>query len=144
MLQKQFEENKGRCGLCGDAWDLPEPRPHEDGGRFGRGYISAEYLIGDIVDITVNITANHHGWFEMRLCPHDNIKEPVTQQCLDDHVLLLADADTPLSAGMTRYHLGNRSGIITVQMKLPDRLSCEKCVLQWKYRAGNITFLGPT
>lgn len=37
--------------------------------------------------MTVEITANHNGWFEFRLCPHNDPSTPVTQDCLDQHLL---------------------------------------------------------
>ena len=40
--------NKGRCGECGDPWDLPRPRPNESGGTFGTGIISRAYRQADV------------------------------------------------------------------------------------------------
>ena len=41
------------------------------------------YQQGDIVDVTVEITAAHLGYFEFRLCPWNNVHEPITHECLD-------------------------------------------------------------
>ncbi|KAK3093828.1 hypothetical protein FSP39_020701 [Pinctada imbricata] len=136
-FSRQFERNGGKCGVCGDAWDLPMPRPHEDGGEFGQGYVAGDYTAGDVINIVVNITANHYGWFELRLCPQDDPSRPLTQDCLDNNLLTLFESDSPHSTGMTRYYLGEGRGTINVTSKLPDDITCEKCVLQWKYKAGN-------
>ena len=31
---RQWTKNGGKCGECGDAWDMPRPRPGERGGRW--------------------------------------------------------------------------------------------------------------
>lgn len=59
MLQVQHDINGGRCGVCGDDWRLPEPRPHERGGRFGRGVVTADYSEGQVVPVTIRLSANH-------------------------------------------------------------------------------------
>jgi len=56
-----WKVNGGKCGECGDAWDLPEPRPHEYGGQWGQGLIVRSYLPGSKIKIRVEITASHMG-----------------------------------------------------------------------------------
>ena len=82
----QYDLNDGRCGVCGDPWS-DQPREHEAGGKFANGIITRSYDIGQVVTIGVQITANHLGWMEFRLCPHDDPTTPVTQDCLDNHLL---------------------------------------------------------
>ena len=36
----------GKCGVCGDAYGDVEPRQHEDGGKYGKGIITAQYQSG--------------------------------------------------------------------------------------------------
>ncbi|KAE8743586.1 hypothetical protein FOCC_FOCC010833 [Frankliniella occidentalis] len=36
-FSRQWQRNKGRCGVCGDPWDTPQPRLHEAGGKYGTG-----------------------------------------------------------------------------------------------------------
>ena len=36
----------GKCGVCGDAYGDVEPRQHEDGGKYGKGIITAQYQPG--------------------------------------------------------------------------------------------------
>ncbi|GFS93653.1 chitin-binding type-4 domain-containing protein, partial [Nephila pilipes] len=45
----QWQRNGGKCGVCGDAWHLPKPRPNEDGGVYGRGIIVRNYNPGLVV-----------------------------------------------------------------------------------------------
>ena len=47
----QWEQNEGQCGVCGDAYHLKTPRPHEAGGEYAKGIISRYYTSGQV---TVN------------------------------------------------------------------------------------------
>ena len=38
----------GMCGVCGDEWGIPPPRPHELGGRWGSGGVVQTYLPGQV------------------------------------------------------------------------------------------------
>ena len=62
-------ENGGRCGVCGDPWDARRPRPGEAGGLLGRGVTTRVYRPGQTVSLSVDITANHRGYFQFRVCP---------------------------------------------------------------------------
>jgi len=124
--------NNGRCGECGDTWSLPRPRANDEGGTYGRGIISQNYKMGSYVRMSVLITANHMGYFEFRLCTEkQSINQLVTQECLDKNLLRLAD-------GTTRYYLpDSRVGYRDLLVKLPNGVTCEYCVVQWTYVAGN-------
>ncbi|KAF8764483.1 hypothetical protein HNY73_022549 [Argiope bruennichi] len=60
----QWQRNGGKCGICGDAWDAPKPRPNEAGGIYGKGIIVRNYKPGQEVKSIVELTANHKGFFE--------------------------------------------------------------------------------
>ena len=55
------QTNGGKCGLCGDPVTDPEPRAHEDGGKWGKGIIVAQYFSGQVVNTRILITAHHKG-----------------------------------------------------------------------------------
>lgn len=126
----QFGKNDGKCGICGDPYD--GYRESEAGGPFAQGIITRTYKTGGILNVLVQITANHKGYFEFHLCPHNNPKRRVTQECLDRYPLRLLD-------GKTKYFLENylSHSNFTLSLILPSRLTCTQCVLQWKYTAGN-------
>jgi len=44
------------------------------------------------VEIGVELTANHQGYFEFRLCAHNMANAPETDECFDRHLLIRADA----------------------------------------------------
>lgn len=130
---RQWSKNHGRCGVCGDPWDIPRPRPNEAGGTWGTGVISKVYRQGQIITATVQLTANHMGWFEFRLCPNNNPKQYVKQSCLNKHVLKLVDYPG------TKYRIKHKeTGLFSVRLQLPKNLICSQCVVQWHYTTGNI------
>ena len=69
---RQWQRNGGRCGVCGDAWDQPQPRAGEGGGVYGKGVLVRSYARGQRITVSAQITANHKGYFEFRLCPQVN------------------------------------------------------------------------
>jgi len=124
--------NQGRCGVCGDEWSMPTPRLHEDGGKYGTGLVVRKHLQGSEISVTVDITAHHKGWFEFKVCPIVEGKE-VTQECLDQYPLYINEANG------TRYHLppGSTVGIYKFIVRLPEKLTCDRCFFQWHYTCGN-------
>lgn len=160
----QWVQNEGRCGICGDAHHLEEPRPHEAGGEYAKGTIVRHYQVGQVklapqdlsfsclhyqmpfynvlsmsvqlftrlplafapfridsiaiaemkrkpfkrqlfkrlsrtrgtlsarvlklllvqeIDVEVELTSNHQGYFEMYVCPNNNPSVEATQECFD-------------------------------------------------------------
>ncbi|XP_071447948.1 uncharacterized protein [Hetaerina americana] len=135
-FSRQWQRNGGKCGVCGDPWDAPQPRAHEAGGKYAQGVIVRSYKMGSVVPIRVELTSNHKGYFEFRLCPQNNHRREATQTCLDKYLLNRAD-----SIGGTKVFPGTEGGggnrIFEVRYRLPDGLTCSQCVLQWRYIAGN-------
>lgn len=43
----QWEQNDGKCGVCGDAYNAA-PRQHEAGGEYAKGIISRYYTAGQV------------------------------------------------------------------------------------------------
>jgi len=131
-FQHQYEVNGGKCGICGDPYEEPQPRKHEGGGLYGRGIITGEYQSGSVIDVQVEITASHLGYFEFRLCPQNNPLVPATQECLDQYLLPLADGSG------YRHPVPNfNKGMHNIRLRLPQNLTCRQCVLQWHYNTGN-------
>jgi len=131
----QWEQNGGKCGVCGDSMSLPAPRPHEGGGRYGNGIVGRRYSMGQTIDIEIDISANHWGHFELKICPVDGKNDVATQDCFDQHPLVLAD--NPRSH---QFYVPLDSPKITkfnYKVKLPFGLSCSQCIMQWSYYTGN-------
>lgn len=81
-FQHLHDRMAGRCGICGDPWDQ-DPRAHEAGGVFANGIIVREYRPGQAIDIEVDVTANHFGYFTFKLCPNNNTAFDPEQDCFD-------------------------------------------------------------
>ncbi|XP_046369958.1 uncharacterized protein LOC124144546 [Haliotis rufescens] len=130
-VKVQYEDNGGKCGVCGDPWQ--GPRDNEPGGKFYTGIIVRKYNVGQVIGVKVQLTASHKGFFEFRLCPNNNPFKNVTHACLDKYILPLA------KTGETKYMIESKDSNqnIEVNLKLPEGVRCSACVLQWKYNAGN-------
>lgn len=129
--ENQWIHNRGRCGVCGDpVQDIP--RPNEAGGRYASGVITRNYKTGDVIDLTADLSANHLGYFEYRVCPVEDPNVPVTQDCLDKHPVYITETRDG------RYHVkASENGVIFMKGRLPANMSCDHCVLQWRYNTGN-------
>ncbi|GFR84280.1 hypothetical protein ElyMa_005994900 [Elysia marginata] len=130
-VKVQYSINGGKCGVCGDPWN--GKREHEAGGRYANGVIVRKYKVGQVINATVELTANHRGFFEFRICPTDNPFKKVTHHCLRKFPLEVADT------GLTRFAVPTRDSHakITVPLRLPSDVTCRACLFQWKYTAGN-------
>merc|ERR1719232_371414 len=61
----------GKCGICGDPWK--KAKPHEaPGGKYANGIIVETYQSGQNIEVDIQITANHKGYFTFKLCPNNN------------------------------------------------------------------------
>ncbi|CAG2055378.1 unnamed protein product [Timema podura] len=130
----QWEEHAGKCGECGDDYGLPRPRPNENTGKYGTGVIVKTLKIGQEFVAYIDVTTNHQGFFEFRLCPLQSRDELETEECFSRFLLQQQD-------GSTKYYILNReegySGYFNVTLRLPSGLTCDQCVLQWTWTVGN-------
>jgi len=126
----QHGQNGGKCGECGDAWHLPKPRDNEGGGKFSREIITGNYQRGQTVDVEVYLSAAHLGFFEFRLCQWNQWLVPEEQSCFDRNLLHFSD-------GNTKFYVTQGPGTYYPKVVLPNDVTCNQCVFQWKYTAGN-------
>ncbi|KAG5875935.1 hypothetical protein JTB14_036468 [Gonioctena quinquepunctata] len=130
---RQWVKNEGKCGVCGDPWDSKTPRAHEFGGTYGQGIIVRKYAVGSIITIRIELTAIHNGYFEFSICP--NYQNP-TQDCLDQNILKLVKTQENVEDKGSRYFPKDGNKVYEMKFRLPNK-SCEHCLLQWRYIAGN-------
>merc|ERR1712150_249039 len=85
------------------------------------------------ITVQVKLTANHKGYMVFKLCPSKaNPVDEVSQQCLDGNVLDVAGRND------RKYFPGpGTAKPFAVKLRLPEDLTCARCVIQWTYRAGN-------
>ncbi|CAF3540673.1 unnamed protein product [Rotaria sp. Silwood1] len=129
----QWNTNGGKCGICGEPYDRAV-KLFEKGGAMYTGKIVQTYIQGQQIDVKVKLSANHHGYFEFRLCNiDDNSNSDATQECLDHHLLTIANTDSTKYRDIAKHG----SEMITVRVQLPLDIACQHCVFQWKYTTGN-------
>jgi len=126
----QHQEMGGLCGICGDPYD--GPLDHQaPGGVYANGNIVADYTQGSWIDVFVDITTNHLGFFTFRICPNNDIKQDPEQDCFDKYVL-------QTDSGSDRFPVTDwRKGYWNTSVELPAEMTCDQCILQWTYTAGN-------
>ena len=86
--------------------------------------------------MAVELTVNHLGYFEFKLCPKNSANELATQECFDRRLLKLSDGSTryPINASAINYQY--------VMVQLPSDVYCDSCVIQWTYTGGKKTIDG--
>lgn len=125
----QWQQNGGKCSICGEAWHTA--KKYEKGGELYRGIIVRSYNVGEVITVDVDLTVNHKGYFQFKLCKIDGTGADATLECLNKNVL----KDT---AGRDRIPIdASVLGRNKYQLQLPAGLECKNCVLQWMYNAGN-------
>merc|ERR1712059_34621 len=83
-------------------------------------------------EVAVEITTSHKGHFTYRLCLNDNVDQDPKQDCFDSYVLTV-NSGSSTELPITTWDLGYWN--TTVQ--LPTEVTCDQCILQWTYTAGN-------
>lgn len=68
----QWEDNGGKCGICGDAYN--GVRNHETGGKFAPNITTRTYAPGSSIDVVIDLVANHGGRFYFEMCWRDDMK----------------------------------------------------------------------
>jgi hypothetical protein len=126
----------GRHGVCGDPWN--GAKDHEAGGRFASPIrTAAVFRAGGTIKAKVVLTSNHGGRWSLRLCPAPSgggaasERRVVTQRCFNRGVLRRADGRGPYTIVSPNAYK------FTVAYRLPKKIRCKRCVLQWTYETGN-------
>ncbi|CAH1365703.1 hypothetical protein MTP99_001969 [Tenebrio molitor] len=132
-MNVQWDQFDGKCGVCGDQYDKPHPQDNENTGKYGKGIIAKEYTAGSTIDIEILLTTNHMGDFTFSICVLDDPNAPESgEDCFKP---------VTLGDGSPKYVLPNKEEednvTVNLTLKLPDGLTCERCVLRWHYNAGN-------
>ncbi|XP_069114336.1 uncharacterized protein [Argopecten irradians] len=124
---------KTSCGPCGDAIDPANPsavRPNEaPGGEFAIGEVVWYYHEGANINVTLDVrTPLAGGFYQFAICKTE-ASTVVTHDCFT-HKLIWANT------GQTTIPAPTYSGYATYTLQLPVGLTCDNCVLQWKWIDG--------
>ncbi|XP_037045250.1 uncharacterized protein LOC119080785 [Bradysia coprophila] len=122
----QQDQQYSTCGRCGDA---PGNSHAAQGGRYDKGIVTGTYNAGQIVDVTVEFTANHRGHFEFDLCPQ--VTE--TNTCFQS--LNIVGGGREIRNGNRMCSGGDhQNGPVVARVQLPAGVRCTRCTLRWTYR----------
>ncbi|KAK3589519.1 hypothetical protein CHS0354_041642 [Potamilus streckersoni] len=128
--------NMGRCAACGEEFSIPlGTRKNEYGGIYAPKDVGRVYVKGSIIKVEVEITAAHKGWYEIRLCNKEETMQGDLDKCFSgsDSYYTLPFVDNNYD---TRYPVTDTK-LYTNFVKLPDGITCNRCVIQWWYRTNN-------
>ena len=96
-------------------------------GKYAKGVITKTFTEGQTFTAKIKITANHKGFFEFRV---GNIGTAPMTHAKFTHLLELVN-------GGTRWNLPSGTKVFSVDLKLPNGLVCDHCVMQWWWKDGN-------
>ena len=82
------------------------------------------------MQVTIQISASHLGYFEFRICPNNNRTRAITHECLDQYLLEIVG-----SPHTTKFY-DQLQGMYELEVRLPAGLTCSQCVVQWRYHTG--------
>eukprot|EP00752_Nemacystus_decipiens_P001877 g1808.t1 len=155
------DEISVRHGICGD----PEQTAAEGANVFGQENsvypVLETYQEGSVIEMKVVVSTYHWGHLEFHICNSENLSDPdgpVTQGCFNMHPLDRADDDgdaSPIDPDHPgRYYVdppcraaetdqtkpdGAHEGyVVTGRYKLPEGLTCNRCIVQMVYYTGHV------
>lgn len=94
--------------------------------------MSSTFATFKVIEVIIDVVANHKGFFAFRLCPNNNPQKAPNAECFSQFPLKLADGESFHFLEPTA-RMGTR---VRLQVKLPDGLECWQCIIQWTYVAG--------
>lgn len=112
----------------------------EVGGKFAMRKIVATYKSGATIKTTIQITVNHWGYLELRLCPLKGTTDAAEKASLSEACLAKYPLKAIVSGGLSTKYWLYRSGTaytVTSSWKLP-KVTCPRCVLQWRYTTASM------
>ena len=58
-------------------------------GKYATGEIVGKFYSGSLLNIAIEVTANHGGFFTFKLCPVSVSGQDPTQECMDQNILTI-------------------------------------------------------
>ena len=101
--------------------------------------LAKNQIIFQQMEVEVELTTNHWGWFEFKLCPVNAKTKLATAKCMDKHPLYLVN-----NPKETKFYIppdSKKKDIFRYKVQLPSDVVCSQCVVQWTYRAGKYDFM---
>lgn len=73
------------------------------------------------MEVEIDLTANHYGIFELKLCPNNNPRSEATQECFDKYPLIVK------GTGKKQFVIPadtEKQAVITYSVRLPKGVTC--------------------
>ena len=89
------------------------------------------------MEVEVELTTNHWGWFEFKLCPTNDKTVLETDACMNKYPLYLVDGDHE-----TKFYIpkdSKKKDTFKYKLQLPPDVVCSQCVVQWTYWTGKFS-----
>ena len=104
--------------------------------RYANGIIARTYKKGQVIDVEVLLTVGHLGFFEFRVGDFSNSKTAGDSTGrLKGQLLKVIDGHHKDDTKFRVTKHGRQ--LYKMKLVLPPNLTCERCVMQWWYTAGN-------
>lgn len=165
-LKRHYKWGFGVCGdLKGNRLHLKPANGKKSGYSFYYGgKIVAKYEEGGIIDVGMTVNAHHNGFIELHICDVQKCGGEISENCFrEGHCKQLkrapnGDCDNGMSklcGPIDRKYKGRwylpcsqvkpnsdeyeffGKNDKTIQYKLPERLTCKHCVLQWYWTSAS-------
>ena len=91
-----------------------------------------EHVCFQVIDIDIDLVANHKGFFAFNLCPQNNPIKTVEASCFEQYPLKMKNGDKYF------YITTSLPDRQSFQIQLPHGLECWHCIIQWTYVAGEL------
>lgn len=156
-----FEPTKSsfnwRAGVCGDV--KGGPQDHLKGGRYYyNGKIVKTYTQGGILEAKISVVAHHNGFVELHVCNVKRCGGDISESCFrNGHCQKLIRTLEPNCESRVDKGCGPRDpkypgrwflpcssrnafdvyGGSKMRFRLPEKLSCNHCVLHWRWVGAN-------
>jgi len=111
------------CGRCGEA---AGNRDASQNGIYDKKVIVANYTAGSTIEVKASFGAPHGGQFTMELCP----QETETDNCFSKLDIVAGNVQIKNNTGC----VDNSMTEITVGVRLPAGVRCNRCTIRWTYR----------
>ncbi len=163
-MEDRWTSLGGKCGICGDAYT--SNRPHESGGKYATNTIVRQYVSGALIDVKILVSERNEktcpspllftgsyppiikvSWkfvcvrLRMTIAKwHKNVWIEMSWPLTASVVSIQWKQDWTWSSFGTSPSASSAKIWTSVDLssaRLPAGLSCSRCVLQWRYHAGN-------
>jgi hypothetical protein len=130
---RQFQGPCGKGSTTQHDYNRPGPGPN----NVQYGDVVATYNQGQSIDVDIYWNAPHGGWHQFRICPDESLNRLFTNSSYtpdqaDYDQMEACHSANPITDWLW---LGENGTPSSVNVQLPQDLTCEHCLLGWRWDA---------